>query len=225
MVSSVKDQVPLNTSLAAALVALLCLILCSGCGTSIIVEGTLPTPLVKKLPLSMGVYYPPEFRKFTHQEKIFDQGTWTVDMGSQNLDFFRGMFVAMFDELQEIESLDIPPKDAVGIKTVSVPENLDGIIVPEIIKYGFLTPQISGLNFFSASIHYRIRIYDKAGNLAVNIFPVGYGKSPTSMFGDGKALSEATTLAIRDGGAKIATEAFRQPAVLQWLRANNISLD
>jgi hypothetical protein len=217
------DKATVRRLLAVTLVAV-CLVL-SACNTSVTVEGSLPTPLVRKLPLNMGVYYPPAFRDFTHKEKIYEQGTWTVDMGTQNLEFFRGMFTAMFDQTVEIQDLHIPTGDEVGAGNVLVPEGLDGIIVPEIAKYGFLTPQISGLNFFSASIHYRINIYDKAGNLAVNWMVVGYGKSPTSMFRDGEALKDATILAIRDGGARIAIGTFQHPAVIKWLSANNISMD
>lgn len=132
----------------AVTVVTVCMLLTAGCNTNVLVSGSLPTPLVKKLPLNMGVYYPPEFRDFTHQEKIYEQGTWTVDMGTQNLEFFRGMFAAMFDQIVEIQEMDIPSSDEVGTGNVFVPENLDGIIVPEIVKYGFLTPQISGLSFF-----------------------------------------------------------------------------
>lgn len=225
MVNSKSGDQVIGARLLAVTLVAACLILSAGCTTNVEVKGSLPTPLVKKLPLNMGVYYPPEFRNFTHREKIFEQGTWTVDMGTQNLEFFRGMFAAMFDQVVEIQDLDIPSGDEVGTGTVSVPENLDGIIIPEIAKYGFLTPKISGLNFFSASIHYRISIYDKTGNLAVNWVVVGYGKSPTSMFGSSEALNDATILAIRDGGARIAIGTFQHPAVLKWLRANNIALD
>jgi hypothetical protein len=225
MVYCELEKQVIATRLLAVTIVAVCLVVSAGCNTNVTVEGTLPTPLVRKLPLNIGVYYPPAFRDFTHQERIYEQGTWTVDMGTQNLEFFRGMFTAMFNQVVEIQELTIPTGDEVGAGSVSVPEELDGIIVPEIAKYGFLTPQISGLSFFSASIHYRISIYDKAGNLAVNWVVVGYGKSPTSMFGDDKALGEATMLAIRDGGARIAIGTFQHPAVLKWLSANNVSMD
>lgn len=218
------NQVICRRLLAVAVVTV-CMLLTAGCNTNIIVSGSLPTPLVKKLPLNMGVYYPPEFRDFTHQEKIHEQGTWTIDMGTQNLEFFRGMFAAMFDQVVEIQDLDIPSSDEVGAGTVAVPDNLDGIIVPEIVKYGFLTPQMFGLDFFRATIHYRISIYDKSGNLAVNWVLVGFGQRPSAAFGGGDALGDATMLAIRDGGAQISIGIFQHPAVLKWLRANNISLD
>jgi hypothetical protein len=224
MVNYESGNHPVVRPLLALTLVAVCLVL-SACNTSVTVEGSLPTPLVRKLPLNMGIYYPPAFRDFTHQEKIYEQGTWTIDMGTQNMEFFRGMFAAMFSQIVEIQELHIPTGDEVGAGHVLVPENLDGIIVPEIAKYGFLTPQISGLKFFSASIHYRINIYDKAGNLAVNWVVVGYGKSPTSMFGDGDALKDATILAIRDGGARIAIGTFQHPAVIKWLTANNIPMD
>jgi hypothetical protein len=225
MVNCESGDQELARGLLGVAVVVVCLILSAGCATNVTVEGSIPTPVVRKLPLNMGVYYPPAFKDFTHQEKIFEQGTWTIEMGTQNLEFFRGMFAAMFDQVVEIQELDIPSGDAVGAGSVSVPENLDGIIVPEIAKYGFLTPQISGLNFFSASIHYRISIYDEAGNLAVNWVVVGYGKSATSIFGDSEALGDATIRAIRDGGARISIGTFQHPAVLKWLSANNISID
>jgi len=225
MVYCEREKQVIATRLLAVTIVAVCLVVSAGCNTNVTVEGTLPTPLVRKIPLNVGVYYPPAFRDFTHEERIYEQGTWTVDMGTQNIEFFRGMFAAMFNQVVEIQELTIPTGDEVGAGSVSVPEELDGIIVPEIAKYGFLTPQISGLSFFSASIHYRISIYDKAGNLAVNWVVVGYGKSPTSMFGDGEALGEATMLAIRDGGARIAIGTFQHPAVLKWLSANNVSMD
>ena len=40
-----------------------------------------------------------------------------------------------------------------------------------------------------------------------------------------KALEAATTLAIRDAGARIAIEARQHPAVISWLDANNRALE
>ena len=214
-----------TTRMIMMLVVLITAVFATGCSTSVKVEGSLPTPLVKSLPLKMGVYYSPEFRNFTHEEKIFQQGTFSVNMGSQNLQFFQAMLGAMFEQLQEVKDLQLPAENKVGAKVLRVPEHLDGIIVPEILKYGFLTPQLSGLNFFSVSIHYRLRIFDKTGDLASDWVLVGYGKSPNKAFASGSALSEATAQAIRDGGAKIATGTFKQPAVVKWLRSKNISLD
>jgi hypothetical protein len=146
-------------------------------------------------------------------------------MGAQNLAFFRRIFSSMFSQVTEIPVFDLPEGDELDKKPIVLPAGLDALLVPELLKYGFLTPQISGLDFFSASIHYRLRVYDRDGNLAVNWMIVGYGKSPDKVLGGGKALEQATTLAIRDAGARIAIETRQHPAVIRWLDANNIALD
>lgn len=180
----------------------------AGCATNVTVEGRVPTPLVAEIPATVGVHYSENFRSFRHEEVIEQRGTWRVDLGKQNLEFFRNLFNAMFDSVKEIEELPATEAQVRG---------LDGLIVPRIVKYGFLTPGISGLNFYSASIEYEISLYDREGNKLGAWNVVGYGKSEAGVFGHGEALGNATMLAIRDGGARIAIELPDQPFVAQWL--------
>lgn len=186
-----------------------CLFLLQACTTSVVVEGTVPTPLVSKIPARMGVHYSEEFRHFRHQEVIQDAGTWNIDLGAQNLTFFRHLMDSLFEGIEEVHE---PP-----LTTEEMTE-LDGVLIPRIEKYGFLTPQISGLKFYSASIEYRIALYDKAGNKIGDWKIIGYGKSEGGMFTSDDAINEATVLAIRDGGARIAIELIDQPAVQEWMK-------
>ena len=48
---------------------------------------------------------------------------------------------------------------------------------------------------------------------------IGYGKSEGGMFTSDDALNEATMLAIRDGGARIAIELIQQPSVQNWIKS------
>jgi hypothetical protein len=186
------------------------LALLQSCTTSVLVEGSVPTPLVAKIPASMGVYYPDEFKQFRHQEVIRESGTWNIDLGAQNLSFFQNLMGSLFSNVTEVRE---PPLSAEEM------QGLDGIVIPRIEKYGFLTPSISGLRFYSASIEYRILIYDKAGEKVGDWNIVGYGKSEGGIFSADDAINEATVLAIRDGGARIAIELIDQPAVQSWLRS------
>ncbi len=183
----------------------------TGCTTQVTVEGRVPTPVVSKMPARVGVHYPENFKSFRHEEVIEQRGTWKIDLGGQNLDFFRNLFKAMFESVQEIDEFPVPEEQMAG---------LDGLIVPRIVKYGFLTPDISGLNFYSASIEYEITLYDQKGKRVGAWNIVGYGKSEPSVFGHDEALGDATMLAIRDGGARIAIEMADQPAVVKWLGRN-----
>ena len=194
--------------------------LMGGCTTSVTVKGTIPSPLVAKIPVNVGVHYSEDFKSFRHEETIREHGNWEVDMGGQNLLFFRNLMTAVFDNVTEVDETFFNVEKNVENNTAENLENfagLDGILIPEVIKYGFLTPNVSGLKFFSASIHYRMSLYnvdkEKLGEWTI----VGYGKSERTLFGTTESLSEATMLAIRDGGARIAIEMQSQPVVQAWL--------
>ena len=180
------------------------------CTTSVVVEGTVPTPLVSIIPARMGVYYSDEFRYFKHEEVIRDSGGWSIDLGKQNLNFFQNLTKSLFVGVQEVGQPPLTSEEMQG---------LDGVFIPKIEKYGFLTPSISGLKFYSASIEYRVAMYDKAGTKIGDWNIVGYGKSEGGMFSSDDAINEATVLAIRDGGARIAIELIDQPAVQAWLQS------
>ncbi|MGY8805771.1 MAG: hypothetical protein ACKVK6_16240, partial [bacterium] len=84
-------------------------------------------------------------------------------MGGQNLLFFRNLMTAVFDNVTEVDETFFNVEKNVENNTAENLENfagLDGILIPEVIKYGFLTPNVSGLKFFSASIHYRMSLYN-----------------------------------------------------------------
>lgn len=187
---------------------LLATIALTGCTTTVVVEGTVPTPLVRKIPARVGVFYDENFKNFQHTEAIEAEGTWKINLGDQNLTFFRNLLGSLFDGVQELDS---PEPDAITA------QGLDAIIVPRIEKYGFLTPSLSGLKFFSASIHYRITMVDMAGNELADWTVVGYGKSEGGAFSGDDALGEATMLAIRDGGARISIGLTNQPEVAKWV--------
>ncbi len=184
-------------------------LLTTACATNVVVEGTVPTPLVAKIPARIGVYYSEDFRRYVYQEDMREGGSWTIDLGAQNLSFFRNLTDTLFDSVVEVHE---PPL------TTEEMADLDGILIPYVAKYGFLTPSISGLKFFSASIEYRIVLYDKVGAKVGDWNIVGYGKSEGGMFSGDEAVNEATVLAIRDGGARIAIELIDQPAIQNWLR-------
>jgi hypothetical protein len=123
---------------------------------------------------------------------------------------------SLFAEIQEVHQ---PPL------TTEEMRDLDGVFIPSIEKYGFLTPSIMGVEFYSASIEYRVAMYDKVGAKIGDWNIVGYGKSEGGMFSSDDAINEATVQAIRDGGARIAIELIDQPAVQAWLQSRHESYE
>ena len=206
---SLRFQMRVGTSVIRILICVLMVLMAATCTTNVVVEGTVPTPLVARIPARVGVFYPEEFRNFHYQEVIRDAGTWNIDIGSQNLSFFRNLTQALCISVEEVSEPTFTPEEM---------RNLDAIMVPHIEKYGFLTPSISGLKFYSASIEYRIVMYDRVGQEIGDWNIIGYGKSEAGVFSRDEAVNEATVLAIRDGGARIAIELIDQPSVQAWLR-------
>ena len=188
----------------------------TGCTTNVVVEGTVPTPLVRKVPANVGIFYDENFKNFQHTEDLATEGTFKIDLGNQNLTFFQNLMTSMFNEVQVLND----PEPSVAKEA-----GLDAIVIPKIEKYGFLTPGLSGLKFYSASIHYRITMLDVDGNELADWTVVGYGKSEGGVFSSDDALGEATMLAIRDGGARISIGLPQQPKIAEWAAIQGSSGD
>ena len=177
--------------------------------SDLVIEGSVPVPMIKKIPVQISVYYPDAFLNFVHTETSEEIGDWQIDLGKQNSDFFRSLFGSMFDEAVAIEKWGGDASD--GPIT-----NTQAVLVPRIKKYGFLTPFVSGLGFYSASIEYELTLYDVRGAAILSWTVVGYGKSEGKVFAKEEAVEQATLLAIRDAGARIAIEFDKQKAFESW---------
>jgi hypothetical protein len=188
----------------------------ASCTTNVVVEGTVPTPLVRKVPVNVGVFYGENFKNFQHTEDLDTEGTFKINLGDQNLTFFQNLMTSMFDQVQILNDPEPMSAKEAG---------LDAIVIPKIEKYGFLTPGLSGLKFFSASIHYRITMMDTEGNQLADWTVVGYGKGEGGVFSSDDALGEATMLAIRDGGARISIGLPQQPKVAEWVATQGNSVN
>ena len=197
-----KSKTGLLSLICSAAVLIL---LQAACTKTVTVTGTLPTPLVERIPANVGVYYSDEFKSFEHKEAMPESGTYQIDFGSQNLKFFRNLVNALFTDVTEVSSPDLSAEQK---------REFDAVLLPKIVKYGFLVPAISTLTFYEASIEYQIVLVDNEGNDLGAWKIVGYGKAEAELFGASDAIGEATMLAIRDGGARITTEVIPNIATL-----------
>ncbi|HIG62261.1 MAG TPA: hypothetical protein EYQ22_15355 [Gammaproteobacteria bacterium] len=198
-----------------AAVFLVSALLLSACSKTVVIQGAVPTPLVSQIPLRLGIYYSDIFKNFSHEESLKSDGNWTIELGQQNVLFFRELFTTLFLEVIEVDQEQL---SAEAIQTLG----LDGILVPEIEEYGFLTPGISGLKFYSASVKYNLRLLNGQATVTGEWHVVGYGKSEGGTFQGGEAVNSATLLAIRDGGARIAIDFPRQAFVKAFLASLDV---
>jgi len=183
--------------------------LLSACGTTEFeAKPVIPAPLITRIPVVVGVFIPAEFREKVHREKR-DGSEFAITLGAAQADGFTRLMGAMF-----IRAVPVPAADA-GARTD--PE-IRGVLEPVLEAFEFITPSDSGAPMYAVSLKYRINGYTPTGQLFDSWTFTGYGTAPSpAMPTQGKtALQQATALAMRDAGAKLATE-FREQAIARGL--------
>jgi len=162
--------------------------LLAGCGSSVKLQApTIPEPLLEQIPISVGLRMPENFESFVHEEKMYGHEEWSIDMGRSNAALFEQLFAHMFASVTVLGPDDDPQS-----------MSLDALIEPSIDAFEFSTPDQSNTEAFAVWIRYRLRVYDKAGDLVSNWPVAAYGKSQTTTMGGSDALQRAAVLAMRD---------------------------
>jgi hypothetical protein len=189
-------------AVVALATACLVAVLLAGCGgVRIRPADEVPPPLVDELPIRAGVYYGAEFREYVHREERW--GTkWEVQLGAAHVTKLGRLLKAMFPTLVDVPDLAKPPAPA-----------LDLILEPRFEEYSFVTPRDAGGEFYAVTIKYRMNLYDGAGRLIDSLVYTGYGSVAGGGLSSETPLMQATQKAMRDAGAKFATEFEDQPSV------------
>jgi hypothetical protein len=193
---------------AAVVLALLGVVGCAP--TKFETTSNIPSPLIEKIPVTIGVHLPLEFREKVYEEKRENGGgEYSIGLGKAQSTGFMRVLDAMFAKVVTVPS----PAAAARMD----PE-IRGVLEPVLEDYAFVTPVDSGTQMYAASLKYTIRLYSPQGTLADSWTFTGYGSQPSSAFpgkGD-EALAAATRSAMRDAAAKLAAE-FREQAVARGL--------
>src|SRR5688572_13407303 len=116
----------------------------------------------------------------------------------------------------------VVPVDSVNA-AAQVPD-IRAVLEPNIEEYAFVTPRDAGSPFFAVSIKYRVNVYSPDGKLADSWGFTGYGTSPAGGLSNTEPLQNATALAMRDAGAKLAVE-FRDQAIVRGLLPESETAD
>ena len=194
-----------------ALLLILLAISLAGCGPKLVTMKPLnefPQPLVEPLPLRVGVYFPPEFASFTHQEKRPGPSgqEWTINLGAPQLQVFRAIFAATFASVSELET---PGGGNGGITAIIVPSGQD---------FQFALPDDTRAKVFEIWGKYDLSIRDPEGEEIGRWAFTAYGKTPTAFLKtDEEAIQAATLIALRDAGASIITGLQRDQRIREWL--------
>lgn len=190
----------------------LLLLILTGCAArTITLDGTYPSPLVLKVPLTVGVYYPPELREFSYTEINDDSGKdqYIIQTGASQVKLFDTILPAMFER---VVLLDAPTTSQSGI---------DAVFVPNIEEFQLGLPEKTRLNVFEVWLKYNMRLTQPDGEYIADWVMTAYGKSPTENFQSVDAgVQNAALVAMRDLAASFTLGFAEIPDIRDWLLRN-----
>ena len=199
-------------SLAVSCVAVLCVVALSGCAArAITISASYPTPLVAKLPLTVGVYYPEALREFSYTEIDDSSGKdqYIIASGASQIALFNTILPVMFDEVIE---LDGPSTDN---------PQVDAIFVPDVEEFQLGLPQKTKLSVFEIWLKYNMRLTQPNGDYIADWVIKAYGKAPTATFQSVDiGVQNAAEVAMRDVAASFTLGFTEVPDIKDWLQKN-----
>ena len=180
---------------------------------SLKVDTEIPTPVIARMPVKMGVFYRDELRNYIYEENSEDRPNWKIDSGSSHVALFNQIISSMFVETKEV-----------GGTTADT--TVDAVLSPSVAEMQFALPAETKTDFYEAWVKYNMELYNRDGSRIAGWSVTGYGKSSTEfMKSRDKGLNAAVNQALRDAGAKFAL-GFRKVAdVSSWLEQIESSAD
>jgi hypothetical protein len=209
---SVPDSGRLKWLVAVTLLALL-----TGCGPAeVVVKGNFPSPLMQKLPITLGVWYDEDFahHEFFEEAKTKAESSWLVRTGEAQVQMWDSLLNGMFQRV-----LPMNGKPGPGQMNPSV----DAVLIPHVEELQYAIPAHTSVKVYEIWMRYRLQLVTTGGQPIADWTMTAYGKTPTAFLqSDQEAVNLAAVMALRDAGANFATHFTRVPAVQEWLQQRNI---
>lgn len=187
----------------------------AGCG-SVRVEpqSALPPALVEKLPATIAVHYPEEFRGYLHKETRY--GTdYEVNLGPAHVTELNRLFGAMFSRVVEVD-------DPAHLPVLQPPVRM--VLEPRFEDYSFLTPRDMAGDSFTVTIRYRLNVFGPGGERVDGYVFTGFGREKSGSLKGSEPLLRATQRAMREAGAKLAVELPAEDTVRSLLTGRPVLL-
>jgi len=189
-------------------------LLVSCAASTINITGSYPTPLVRKIPITIGVYYPDELRNYSYIEidDYSGKDQYIINSGLSQIELFNTVLPALFENVVLLDSLDAAQGQG----------NLDAVFVPDIEEFQVGLPDKTKLKVFEIWVKYNMRLSNTNGDYIADWVMTAYGKAPTENFQSVDAgVKDAAVVALRDLAASLTLGFSGIPEVNEWLRDNN----
>ena len=191
----------------------LCLTL-SSCKSTLDVNGNFPTPVINKMPLSIGLVFMPDFSNYKYLEAGKDRDEWEISLGNAQVKLFNVVLDAMFSEVIQAQNINLQTRSPVDL-----------FLQPELDSFQYNMPYETKGKMFEVWLKYNIKIFDNQQTLIADWVLTAYGKTPTAFLQSKEdALNQAMIIALRDLGASLSLRFNRVPEVNQWLQMKKHSL-
>jgi len=189
---------------------LLCLALVlSACGaSSLVVKGSYPSPNIRPLPLTLGVFYDEELRDFLYVEySEIGKEEYRIASGQTHMQLFGSILPAMFEKVVVLDTMES-----------AVAQGVDAVFAPRIEEFQLALPQKTRLDAYEVWIKYNMRLLGPNGEYIADWVVTSYGKTPQETLRSVEAgINDATVGALRDLGSNFTLSFSSVPEVRDWL--------
>lgn len=213
--SSAKASAPALPRLGLILLGALALAACST--KEVVVKGSFPMPLVEPLPLTIGVWYEPEFanHEFFDEAKGRADSDWVVKTGEAQVEMWSQLLDRMFATVRPLEGRPAPDQMNPAV---------DAVLIPRVDELQYAIPAHTNIKVYEIWMRYAFELVTTGGDPIAEWTMTAYGKTPTAFLqSDEEAVRLAGVVALRDAGAHFITTFQNVPEVAQWLEAHQHS--
>jgi len=201
-----------SRSISNRWLVVICLMLVAGCSTKeVTVTGMFPPPIMEPLPITLGVWYEPDFisHEFYDEAKGRAESTWIVKTGEAQVQMWSQLLQNMFMEVRKFEN-----KPAAGQMNLAV----DAVLIPRVDELQYAIPAHTNIKVYEIWMRYAFELVTTDGEPIAEWTMTAYGKTPTAFLqSDEEAVRLAGVVALRDAGAHFITTFHKVPEVAQWL--------
>ena len=176
---------------------LLLVVLCQSCTQSIVINTTVPEPLVEKIKnFNLAVIYEDNIQNYQYENiNSKSSACCEIDFSDSQLNLFRKILQSFFPGL-----IELPNNNSEMLS------NVDLYMEPQLDAFEFLSPEESRNDKYAVWLKYKIDIYDNKKTLLSSWHITGYGEQDTGSFGGNESLTKAIDLALRDTGVNLAIQ-------------------
>ena len=174
-------------------------------------EGDFPDPLMSKMPMTLGVWYPEEFKnhEFFDEAKGRRESGWIVKTGDAQVEMWDTLFNGMFSNV-------VYMRGEPGSEVMN--PVADAVLIPSVDELQYTIPAHTNVKVYEIWMRYKFDMVTTGGEPIANWTMTAYGKTPTAFLrSDEAAVNLAAIVALRDAGANFATNFAKVPAVGDWL--------